>query len=304
MPRRCRREADRRAGRPIQAIMNGFTAERLLVLFNPQVQRATDLAAEIKRWAGGSVPTLPVDDAAVRDLVAAHDLVVALGGDGTMLRAGRLTAPYGGHVLGVNFGRLGFLPEVQPADWQGALERVVRGEGWVETRMLLRIEHVRGGEVLSTEDSLNEAVVGRGAQARMSRLQARINGDVLTTYVADGLICATPTGSTAYALAAGGPILPPENENILVVPIAPHMSMERTIVLPGNAALEVEPEIDAEHQASLSIDGQRETLLASGDVVRATRSPYVARFIRLRAAHYFFATLVERLTNGRGGHAR
>ena len=93
MPRRCRREADRRAGRPIQAIMNGFTAERLLVLFNPQVQRATDLAAEIKRWAGGSVPTLPVDDAAVRDLVAAHDLVVALGGDGTMLRAGRLTAP-------------------------------------------------------------------------------------------------------------------------------------------------------------------------------------------------------------------
>jgi NAD+ kinase len=284
--------------------MTGFAAERILVLYNPLVQRATELAGEIRRWAGGSVPTLPVDDAAARDLVAAHDLVVALGGDGTMLRAGRLTAPHNGQVLGINFGRLGFLPEVQPPDWRQALERVMLGEGWAEARMLLRIEHVRLGDVLSTEDSLNEAVVGRGAQARMSRLQARINGDVLTTYVADGLICATPTGSTAYALAAGGPILPPENENILLVPIAPHMSMERTIVLPGNATLEVEPEIDDEHQASLSVDGQRETLLVRGDVVRATRSPFVARFVRLRAPHYFFATLVERLTNGRGSHAR
>jgi NAD+ kinase len=267
------------------------------------VRRAIDLAAEIRSWAGADIPVLSVEDAAARDLVGAHDLVVALGGDGTMLRAGRLTAPHGGLVLGVNFGRLGFLPEVQPADWRPALERVVNGDGWVEARMMLRVEHLRGRAVLAAEDALNEAVVGRGAQARMSRLLARINGDVLTTYVADGLICATPTGSTAYALAAGGPILPPENENILVVPIAPHMSMERTIVLPGNAALEMEPEIDAEHQASLSIDGQRETLLARGDVVRATRSPFVARFIRLRAPHYFFATLVERLTNGRGSRS-
>ena len=281
-------------------MITGYSKERLLVLYNPMVRRAVELAAEIRRFAGAGVPTLSVDDAAARDLVAAHDLVVALGGDGTMLRAGRLTAPHGGLVLGVNFGRLGFLPEVQPDDWRPALERVLAGEGWAEARMMLRIEHLRSGTILSAEDALNEAVVGRGAQARMSRLLARINGDVLTTYVADGLICATPTGSTAYALAAGGPILPPENENILVVPIAPHMSMERTIVLSGSATLEMEPEIDLEHQAGLSIDGQRETQLVRGDVVRASRSPYVARFIRLRAPHYFFATLVERLTNGRG----
>ncbi len=280
--------------------MSGLAADRLLVLYNPHVRRAIELAAEIRHWVDPRVPALSVDDPAVRDLVAAHDLVVALGGDGTMLRAGRLTAPFGGQVLGVNFGRLGFLPEVQPDDWQPALERVLAGEGRAEARMMLRIEQVRSGSVLSTEDSLNEAVVGRGAQARMSRIEARINGDVLTTYVADGLICATPTGSTAYALAAGGPILPPENENILLVPIAPHMSMERTIVLPGNATLEIEAEIDLDHQASLSVDGQREIMLAPGDVVRATRSPFVARFTRLRAPHYFFATLVERLTNGRG----
>ncbi|MBL8096588.1 MAG: NAD(+)/NADH kinase [Anaerolineales bacterium] len=280
--------------------MTGYAAEQLLVLYNPLVRRAIELAAEIRMWAGAQVPTLSVDDPAVRDLVRAHDLVVALGGDGTMLRAGRLTAPHGGQVLGINFGRLGFLPEVQPEAWRAALERVVAGEGWSEARMMLRIEHVRSGAVLSVEESLNEAVVGRGAQARMSRLQARINGDPLTTYVADGLICATPTGSTAYALAAGGPILPPENENILLVPIAPHMSMERTIVLPGSASLEIEPAVDLEHPASLSVDGQRETLLARGDVVRATRSPNVARFLRLRAPHYFFATLVERLANGRG----
>ena len=158
-------------------------------------------------------------------------MVVALGGDGWMLHAGRITAEAGVPVLGVNLGRLGFLAEVQPAEWRSVFDRVCAGDYWIEQRMMLHTEVWRGDQHLQSFDVLNEVVVSRGAVVRAVRLETHIDGGWLTTYVADGLIIATPTGSTAYALAVGGPILPPDLKNILLIPVAPHLSMERAIVL-------------------------------------------------------------------------
>jgi NAD+ kinase len=171
--------------------------------------------------------------------------------------------------------------------------RVLRGDCWLEERMMLHLEHRRAGKVLGEYEALNEAVVGRGALARPVRLKTMIDGDELTTYVADGLIVATPTGSTAYALAAGGPILPPDLKNILLIAIAPHMSLDRAVVLPQGATVEVTVRHD--HQAILSADGQCEVLLQDGDGVGVRMSDYLTRFVRVRPRPYFYTSLMQRM---------
>ena len=196
-------------------------------------------------------------------------------------------------VLGVNLGRLGFLAEVEPHEWKGALARILVGDYWLEERMMLHVEHHRGEEVLGAFEVLNEAVVSRGALARPIRLHALVDGDELTHYVADGLIVATATGSTAYALAAGGPILPPELKNILIVSIAPHLCMERAIVLSHGATLKIF--VRTEHQAILSADGQVEVHLLDGDHVVARHSPFVTRFVRVQDPAYFYRNLNSRM---------
>lgn len=271
----------------------------LLILYHPKADGALAVADDIVGYCAGrlSVARLAIDEALAHDVTGQHDLVLVLGGDGSMLRAGRLTAASGVPVLGVNLGRLGFLAEVQPGEWREVLERVLSGEGWIEERMLLRVEHWRGEEMLCVHEALNEAVVGRGTLAPPARLRTMIDGYELTTYVADGLIIATPTGSTAYALAAGGPILPPELKNILLVAIAPHLSMDRAIVLAQGTTVEVQPYTDSEHAAILSVDGQVNERLTDGDRVRVTMSKNVARFVRMRAPSYFYAGLMARMNN-------
>jgi len=279
--------------------MSLLPPKSLLILYHPKAEGALSVANEIVGYYAGrvSVARLAIDEALSHDVTGQHDLVLVLGGDGSMLRAGRLTAASGVPVLGVNLGRLGFLAEVQPSEWREVLERVLNGEGWVEERMMLRVEHWRGGDLLCAHEALNEAVVGRGALAPPARLRTMIDDYELTTYVADGLIIATPTGSTAYALAAGGPILPPELKNILLVAIAPHLSMDRAIVLSQGATVEVQPYTDAEHAAILSVDGQVNERLLDGDRVRVTMSQNVARFVRMRATSYFYASLMARMNN-------
>jgi NAD+ kinase len=271
--------------------------ERIIILSNPLVARSAALAAEIYAGLAGR-PGLHVSQAAIADSedgahVAGHDLIVVLGGDGSMLRAGTLSARHGIPILGINLGRLGFLGEVPPDEWPAVLPRVLAGDYWVETRMMLHVAHERAGAVLSTYEALNEAVVGRGALARPVRLKTKIDGFTVTTYVADGLIVATPTGSTAYALAAGGPVLPPELRNILLIAIAPHLSLDRAIVLPQGSTVEVV--ISSDHQAILSADGQFEVPLQNGDGVRVRMSDYVTRFVRVRPRSYFYTSLVRRM---------
>jgi NAD+ kinase len=223
----------------------------------------------------------------------AFDLLIVLGGDGTMLRAGHLCGPCEVPVLGVNLGRFGFLTEVSREGWQAALEHVLKGEFWLERRMMLRAELLRGGQTHGTWDVLNECVVGRGEMVRPVRLTAEIDGRYLTTYVADALIVASPTGSTAYALAVGGPILPPELRNILIVAVAPHLSVDRALVLHEGSRVRVT--VHTDHQAALSADGQSPVRLENGDQVEVRASDHTVLFARVRDPGYFYANLTSRM---------
>ncbi len=234
------------------------------------------------------------DDAALRKRVkeGEFDLLVAVGGDGTMLRASHLSAPCGLPILGVNMGRLGFLIQVDRAEWRSAFEQLLEGDFWIENRMMLRSEHVRSGETLGSWHALNEVVVCRGASVRPVRLSASVDGRLLANYVADGLIASTSTGSTAYALAAGGPILPPEVRNILLVPIAPHLSVERAVVLSEGASVGITLR---QGDAVISVDGQIPMGLAEGDVIEVRAGDYTARFVRFGDPGYFYRNLTAHM---------
>jgi NAD+ kinase len=216
----------------------------------------------------------------------AYDMLVALGGDGTMLRAGHLCGPCGVPILGVNLGRFGFLIEVGAQEWQAALERVLEGNYWLEKRMMLCVEHLHGGRVRGEWEVLNECVIGRGEIVRPVRLVAEIDGRHLTTYVADALIVSTATGSTAYALAAGGPILSPELRNILIIPVAAHLSVDRAFVLHEGSRVRVTVETD--HQATLSADGQTPVRLESGDQVEVRAGDHTTSLVRIQDPGYFY----------------
>ena len=197
------------------------------------------------------------------------DMLIVLGGDGSVLRAGHLCAPSGVPIFGVNLGRLGFLIQVDRKEWRGYFEKLLNGEAWIENRMMLRAEHTRAGESLGHSNALNEVVVARGQNLRPVRLTALVDTRQLTSYVADGLIASTATGSTAYALAAGGPILPPELRSILLVPIAPHLSVDRAVVLSEGSSVSI---VVRSENAVLSVDGQPPTPLMEDDHVNVIAS--------------------------------
>jgi NAD+ kinase len=271
---------------------------RFAIVTNPQLAEAAELADAISSYLSkkGAEPiTGELGDDAVRKAVVAEpvDLLIALGGDGTMLRSGHLCAPLNIPILGINLGHFGFLMEVPREEWQSALDRVTAGDYWLEPRMMLRAELKRGEKILGTWDVLNECMIGRGEMVRPVRLKAEIDDLYLTTYVADGLIASTPTGSTAYALAAGGPILPPEIRNILLVPVAPHLSVDRAIVLHEGSRVKVT--VYTDHQATLSVDGQVPVEMRDKDVVEICAGEHTAQFVRLQDKGYFYRNLTSRM---------
>ena len=275
---------------------NQPTPRRLFLLSHPRLSTSRSLANEMAvmvRARGITAEIVTDQDTLTTRHFEAGDLVVALGGDGWMLHAGRITAEAEVPVLGVNLGRLGFLAEVQPGEWRTVFERVFAGDYWIEQRMMLRTEVWRDDQHLHTFDVLNEVVITRGAVVRSVRLETHIDGGWLTTYVADGLIIATPTGSTAYALAAGGPILPPELKNILLIPVAPHLSIERAIVLARGSTVTVI--VRTEHGAVISGDAASERPLCDGDRIIVEAGPHTARFVRVQEPNYFYRTLMERM---------
>ena len=236
------------------------------------------------------------DEPMVQKQVQQAEMVVAIGGDGAMLRAGRVCAPYGVPVLGVNMGQLGFLTEISgPTTWEEPLESVLNGNYWIEERMMIRAELLRDGTAMAVGDALNDVVIERGAISRTVWLETYIDKDWATTYHADALVVATATGSTAYALACGGPILPPELRNILIVPVAPHLSMERPIVLSEGSVVEVFPTRDNTTDIVLALDGVNMGVMQLEDRLRIQASPHISRFVRLRERNYFYRSLLDRL---------
>jgi NAD+ kinase len=267
------------------------------ILYHPKLAESRVMAAEIFEYIEGLGASAWVsstwDESVVRSHLASSDLIIVLGGDGSMLRAARLTAPHDIPILMINLGRLGFLAEMQPAEWPSRLQQAMFGDFWVEKRMMVHAAHHRQDETIGTYEALNEVVISRGQFARVIRLNTYIDGGFLTTYTADGLILSTATGSTAYALAAGGPILPPELENFLLIPLAAHLSLDRAIVLSKGVTVCVQ--ISTDHTAALTVDGQFEIELADGDEVVMSAGPSVGRFVRLQARNYFYRTLMGRL---------
>jgi NAD+ kinase len=231
----------------------------------------------------------------VRAQIAESDLVIAIGGDGSMLRAARVCAAYNVPVFGINAGHLGFLTEVSADEWQSVIEPLLSGAFWIEERLMIHAEAWRGETLIAQGEALNDAVISRGAVAKSVLLDAFIDGGWTTQYNADGLIIATPTGSTAYALAVGGPILPPTLKNILVVPVAPHLTLDRPIVLAEGATIEVTVAERTSTDVTLTLDGESLCSLVPNDCVVVSASAYVSRFVRLRERNYFYRSLLDRM---------
>ena len=237
------------------------------------------------------------DEAEVSGDVAGTDVVMAIGGDGAMLRAARVCAEHGVPVLGVNMGWLGFLTEIEkPDDCPAALDQLLAGDCWIEKRMMLDAAILANQrECLGSYRALNDVVVSGSVFGRMVQIAAYIDNHWATTYNADALILSTPTGSTAYALATGGPILPPELRNILMLPMAPHLSMERPIVLAKGAVVDIEPTRENRHSVVLTVDGRVAVELGEDQHIRVTSAEPESLFVRLRERNYFYRSLLDRM---------
>jgi len=225
------------------------------------------------------------------------DLALSVGGDGTILRVARLVAACGIPIVGVNMGHLGFMTEFTADGVLEKLPAVLGGEAWVDQRAMLQADLVRESKGAEREEStfhaLNDALVGRGSVPRIINVVTTVNGASLSNYRVDGVIVSTATGSTGYSLAAGGPILYPQAEEMLIKPVSAHLSLPYALVLPPSA--EVRMVVHTNHEAVLSIDGQVNVPLRDGDTVTAKRSPYSARFLRTSPRDLFYAALEQRL---------
>lgn len=277
-----------------------FTFPRIAIAAHPHVKQVPEDVPQIAAFLHelGIVTEYGLlHDAHIRACVETKeiDLLIVLGGDGTMLRAGHLCAPHNVPILGINLGKFGFLMEVKQEQWRETLHKVLSGDYWLENRMMLRAEQWRADQIVGQWEVLNEIVVSRGVIVRPVHIDTHVDGRFLTTYVADGLIAATPTGSTAYALATGGPILPPELRNILLLPISPHLSVDRAIVLAEGAAVSMTTRSD--HQSVLSIDGQDPIDIITGDRIDIHASQYTVHFVRTQDPGYFYRNLMPRMYN-------
>jgi NAD+ kinase len=248
----------------------------------------------VEVWCG------PTNDEAALQASAPHlDLLITLGGDGTIVRAVRTAAKVGLPILGVNLGRLGFLAEVDPAEIEPALLRVLDGRYAVEERMMLQAELFRDGRRILQAEAINDAVMARGMAARTVRIGVEVDGRHVMTPTCDGVIVSTPTGSTAYCLAAGGPIVAPDLRCLTITPVAAHLGIAHALVIPDQRRLHLT--LVSGREAMVTVDGQVNQGLEPGDDLCCFASEHVARFVRFGDDGYFYATVLRRLGWPDGG---
>jgi NAD+ kinase len=267
---------------------------KIAVLARPEIPEGLNIAMRVAdfleekgvRTAHGSLY-----DPDLRKAVQqrSFDLLIALGGDGTILRAGHLCAPVDTPLLGINIGHFGFLVELRREEWRDVLPRLLQGDFRMEERMMLFARCTREGQEDISFDVINDVVVARGQYVRPIEVEATLDGACIARYVADGLIAATATGSTAYALAAGGPILPPELRNILLMPVAPHLSVDRAVVLSEGATVCIR--VQTKHEAVVSVDGHEPLALTSGDTVQVSANQKSLHMVRFQDPGYFYRNL-------------
>ncbi|MGQ9683228.1 MAG: NAD(+)/NADH kinase [Anaerolineae bacterium] len=271
--------------------------KRVGILTHPRLPETRSLAADLAARLGDLGVSVEIGTSAdvgcLQQQLGTLDCLITLGGDGSIVRAARTVAGRGVPVLGINLGQLGFLAELEPTELDGCLEALVQGNYRIEERMLLRATLTTQDGWEGEYDGLNDVVVARGEKVRAIAVEVWVDGQRFTTYRADGVIVATATGSTAYALAVGGPILAPTLDNLIVIPVAPHLTPTRALVLPGQARIRLV--VGAEHVAVFSVDGQVDRPLGGGDAVDVTGGPSRAGFVRFGAPESFYGTLFRRL---------
>jgi NAD+ kinase len=258
---------------------------------------AVDLARELVTWlARRGLSALVETDCASQvaagtaaskaDIIARADLIVVLGGDGTLLSVARLMQQRAVPILGVNLGGLGFLTAVTTDELMAMIERVLEGNFRVDQRMTLAVLLRRTGEILAERQVLNEAVITKGALARIIDLETTVDGQPLCVYKADGLIVTTPTGSTAYSLSAGGPIVHPSVGVMVLAPICPHTLTHRPMVLPASVVVRVTAR-SPDEDVVLTLDGQEGMTLSSGDTVEIRRGTNTVPLVQSATRSYF-----------------
>lgn len=231
-----------------------------------------------------SLPELAIDRSQLAESV---DLLLAMGGDGTLLATARLGAPCGKTILGINLGGFGFLAAIPRAGMLDALAEVWAGRLRVEDRLMLAARVFRNDSEIASFIALNDIVVGKGAFSRLFRLKTSISGEPISDFPADGMIVATPTGSTGYSLSAGGPVIDPEVRVFIVTPICAHALAARTLVVPSTHVVEMLLPDPRGEEVYLTADGQEGVSLRAGDRVEIRQAPFSARLIRLEDASFY-----------------
>lgn len=271
--------------------------KRVVILYHPRRKRALVeaewLATALHERGIDSVLENAWGNTVSPALGASGDLVAALGGDGTIIRVARMLAPCGTPLLGVNLGRVGFLAELTPETMHEKIDAIAEGNFWIEHRAMLDVKLEVDGSAEHFQ-SLNEVGVARGPSPRAVHVHTSLDGGAFLDYTADGVLVVTATGSTAYSLAAGGPILYPESTDFMLTPVAPHLHIGRSMIVPGSTTATLS--LTGDRPGILSIDGIDERTLQPQQPVEVRRSENQALFARLGPQSYFYAAIAARLS--------
>lgn len=272
---------------------------RAVIFHHPQSEGAAafarQVADELNRRDIDAFVADAWDEAADAD-VGSAGVVICVGGDGTVLRTARVTIPHSIPILGVNMGRLGFLTDLSPRDLFNNIERVIAMDWRIEERLMVTGDLHAGGEdepLQQTFHGLNDIVVSRQSPGRPIYVDVSIDGARVALYRCDGIIVCTPTGSTGYSLAAGGPIMAPTEHHLVVTPVSAHMALSRSLVLQPESVVELR--VTSDYGAILSVDGQEDLPLSTGAYLKIRTSEHMTRFARFRPVTSFYADLAERL---------
>jgi NAD+ kinase len=270
------------------------TVKRIGILYHPKVEKTEKFANDllhflrskgIECWVHSSW-----DEAVARDALGGSDLIVSVGGDGTILRVARIIFPLGIPIVGVNFGNLGFMTELEAEEARDKLELIINGGGWIDERVMLQARVSSSGHVYH---ALNDVVAGRGKFLRLVNIDVSLDGEFFSTYRADAVIIATSTGSTGYLLAADGPVLYPESHDIIMKAVCPHLNMDKAIVVSPSTRITLK--VYSNHEAIVCMDGQVEETLQNGAEIEVSITEKTTRFLRLRDKNSFYKTLTAKL---------
>ena len=276
------------------------------ILYHPKVEATIVKARELEKQIGSMGVSAWVCSAWEQEqacgLLDGTELVITVGGDGTILRAVQVVIPAMTPITGINLGKLGFMTEIDAEEALDKLPALLNEKGWIDERAMLQAEVTTKGQGSRVFHALNDVVVARGEIARVIRIDVSIDSSYMTTFNTDGVIVATATGSTGYAMAAGGPVMYPGSEDMLLVPVAPHLNSISPLVLAGSSTVELR--LNTYHAATISIDGHINLPLAGDAVVTVTRSQYKAGFWRIRPENSFYSNLQAKLKGKQGDSGR